>query len=438
MSSHDEGQAPEPGRALRGAAAARCRGDARSPPGSASPTRKKACRRAPGGGRALAHSAQVQAGGLQRGHGAVQVGAEGHHVVESRRRRWGEPPQDRPSPAALARRRPVGRPSSSVEPRPCSAQPVIRGPASAPPSDDPHRAHRHTAVVDAGSPPRARRAGSRGHRRAAAVAGCAEGHGHLLRSARCSIMPGVGHEVSVRAPLRIALGGGGTDLPSHYREHGGFVVSAAIDRRVQRARRGRPTARVIAWSTSSVEEVDDPAEIRHPILRAAIARHWNGRPLTSESTGDVPPGHRARLVGHLHGVRRQGAGAGRGPRPVARRAGRGRVRHRARRPRAHRRQAGPVRGGLRGRERVHVRARRLGRTCAGWTWRRTRAPRSPSASCSSSPARAARPRRCWPARCSARWRATSSCAPTSSAPRSWRAAVAEVLEEGRLERARAA
>ena len=38
------------------------------------------------------------------------------------------------------------------------------------------------------------------------------------------------------------------------------------------------------------EEVEDPAEIRHPILRAAIARHWNGRPLDLSSAGDVPPG----------------------------------------------------------------------------------------------------------------------------------------------------
>ncbi len=35
-----------------------------------------------------------------------------------------------------------------------------------------------------------------------------------------------------RAPLRISLGGGGTDLPSYYREHGGFLVSGAIDKYV--------------------------------------------------------------------------------------------------------------------------------------------------------------------------------------------------------------
>ncbi len=38
--------------------------------------------------------------------------------------------------------------------------------------------------------------------------------------------------IITRSPLRISLGGGGTDLPSYYREHGGFVIAAAIDRYV--------------------------------------------------------------------------------------------------------------------------------------------------------------------------------------------------------------
>ncbi len=94
---------------------------------------------------------------------------------------------------------------------------------------------------------------------------------------------------SVRAPLRIALGGGGTDLPSHYREHGGFVVSAAINRRIH-VKVGPAEGTRMRLVHLEWEEVEDPAEIRHPILRAAIARHWNGQPLDLSSTGDVPPG----------------------------------------------------------------------------------------------------------------------------------------------------
>ena len=36
--------------------------------------------------------------------------------------------------------------------------------------------------------------------------------------------------IGTRSPLRISLGGGGTDLPSYYREHGGFLIAGAIDR----------------------------------------------------------------------------------------------------------------------------------------------------------------------------------------------------------------
>jgi D-glycero-alpha-D-manno-heptose-7-phosphate kinase len=38
--------------------------------------------------------------------------------------------------------------------------------------------------------------------------------------------------IITRSPLRISLGGGGTDLPSYYKDHGGFLLSAAIDRYV--------------------------------------------------------------------------------------------------------------------------------------------------------------------------------------------------------------
>ena len=38
--------------------------------------------------------------------------------------------------------------------------------------------------------------------------------------------------IIARSPLRICLGGGGTDLPSYYREHTGFIIAAAIDKYV--------------------------------------------------------------------------------------------------------------------------------------------------------------------------------------------------------------
>lgn len=95
--------------------------------------------------------------------------------------------------------------------------------------------------------------------------------------------------IVIRAPLRISFGGGGTDLPSYYRRHGGFVVSAAIDRYVHMlataAFQDRYRLKHLEW-----EEVDDPGDIAHPILREAITRHWNGPPLELASVADVPPG----------------------------------------------------------------------------------------------------------------------------------------------------
>jgi D-glycero-alpha-D-manno-heptose-7-phosphate kinase len=102
-------------------------------------------------------------------------------------------------------------------------------------------------------------------------------------------MPGVERVVIARAPLRISLGGGGSDLPSHFSEHGGFAVSATIDRHVHMLVSRAPQDRYRLKHLEQ-EEVADPAAIEHPILRVALTRDWNGGPIDLASTGDVPPG----------------------------------------------------------------------------------------------------------------------------------------------------
>jgi D-glycero-alpha-D-manno-heptose-7-phosphate kinase len=92
-----------------------------------------------------------------------------------------------------------------------------------------------------------------------------------------------------RAPLRISLGGGGTDLPSYYREHGGFLVSGAIDKYVYMLTH-TVFQRRYRMKYSELEEVDEIGQIRHPILREALARHWRGNPLEIASVADVPAG----------------------------------------------------------------------------------------------------------------------------------------------------
>jgi D-glycero-alpha-D-manno-heptose-7-phosphate kinase len=73
-----------------------------------------------------------------------------------------------------------------------------------------------------------------------------------------------------RSPLRISLGGGGTDLPSYYADHGGFLISAAIDKYVW-VTLMRPFVRGIYIKYSKIEHVERPDQIEHPIIREAFA-----------------------------------------------------------------------------------------------------------------------------------------------------------------------
>ena len=92
-----------------------------------------------------------------------------------------------------------------------------------------------------------------------------------------------------RAPLRISLGGGGTDLPSYYREHGGFVVAGGIDKYVYMLTH-TVFQRRYRMKYSELEEADEIEAIRHPILRETLRRHWRGNPLEIASVADVPAG----------------------------------------------------------------------------------------------------------------------------------------------------
>jgi D-glycero-alpha-D-manno-heptose-7-phosphate kinase len=92
-----------------------------------------------------------------------------------------------------------------------------------------------------------------------------------------------------RAPLRISLGGGGTDLPSYYQDHEGFLVAGAIDKYCYMLVH-TVFQRRYRMKYSEIEEVDSIAEIKHPILRETLVRHWRGDPIEIASVADVPAG----------------------------------------------------------------------------------------------------------------------------------------------------
>src|SRR3990172_3358236 len=75
--------------------------------------------------------------------------------------------------------------------------------------------------------------------------------------------------IIARSPLRITLGGGGTDLPSYYREHGGFLIAAAIDKYVY-VTVMRPFVPGIFLKYSKLEHVEQVEDVMHPIIREAI------------------------------------------------------------------------------------------------------------------------------------------------------------------------
>ena len=75
--------------------------------------------------------------------------------------------------------------------------------------------------------------------------------------------------IIARSPLRITLGGGGTDLPSYYRDHGGYLIAAAIDKYVY-VTVTRPFTPGIFLKYSQMEHVGDVHEVQHPIVREAI------------------------------------------------------------------------------------------------------------------------------------------------------------------------
>jgi D-glycero-alpha-D-manno-heptose-7-phosphate kinase len=93
-----------------------------------------------------------------------------------------------------------------------------------------------------------------------------------------------------RAPLRISLGGGGTDLPSYYREHGGFVLSAAIDKYIYITLH-ETFQREYLIKYSSTEVVQTIEEIKHPIIREALRLVPVAAPhLEIVSMSDIPAG----------------------------------------------------------------------------------------------------------------------------------------------------
>jgi D-glycero-alpha-D-manno-heptose-7-phosphate kinase len=96
--------------------------------------------------------------------------------------------------------------------------------------------------------------------------------------------------IIARSPLRVSLGGGGTDLATYYRDHGGFLVAAAIDKYVYITLHRTFVSDLIV-KYSKLERVADASQLEHPIIREAFKLlGLEGRSMELTSMADIPGG----------------------------------------------------------------------------------------------------------------------------------------------------
>ena len=93
-----------------------------------------------------------------------------------------------------------------------------------------------------------------------------------------------------RSPLRISLGGGGTDIPSYYKKYGGRVISAAINKYVFTTIIV-PYVDGIFLKYSNSENIKKITNIKHPIIREVLKNYKNlSKRIEITTLADIPSG----------------------------------------------------------------------------------------------------------------------------------------------------
>lgn len=114
--------------------------------------------------------------------------------------------------------------------------------------------------------------------------------------------------IATRTPFRVTLGGGGTDLPNFYREHGGFVFSMAIDRYMYVMVNPRPIDQKVRLLYTKSETADTVNELKHELAREALKFHRIYSSIEVASLADLPAGtgmgsSSTYLIGLLNAIR---------------------------------------------------------------------------------------------------------------------------------------
>jgi D-glycero-alpha-D-manno-heptose-7-phosphate kinase len=114
--------------------------------------------------------------------------------------------------------------------------------------------------------------------------------------------------IVTRTPFRITLGGGGTDLPSFYRKHGGYILAMGIDKYMYVAINVPYADRKLRLHYTQSETVDHVDELRHELAREALKKHGITDAMEIASVADLPAGtglgsSSCYLVGLLNAIR---------------------------------------------------------------------------------------------------------------------------------------
>ena len=93
-----------------------------------------------------------------------------------------------------------------------------------------------------------------------------------------------------KTPFRITLGGGGTDLPSYYNNHGGFIFSFCLSKYMYVCV-NRPAAdNLIRLKYSISETVENIKDLKHDIARTCLERLNIDSKIEIASLSDIPAG----------------------------------------------------------------------------------------------------------------------------------------------------
>src|SRR6478736_5434397 len=96
--------------------------------------------------------------------------------------------------------------------------------------------------------------------------------------------------IITKTPFRLTLGGGGTDLPSFYREHGGFVLAVGLDRFMYLNVNTPILDDRIRVQYSQTELVSHVDEVQHTLAREALKFSAISNGIEIVSVADIPAG----------------------------------------------------------------------------------------------------------------------------------------------------